>query len=141
MKKKVSKLFRLERSSGRLLLLAVSVLWLAVFLPALSPAADTSPSKPLESTTSSSQAEIDIQKPTGTTGHDDQRIDERQPKQGLAPQRNGASYPIVTTEPRRALRSIKRAQSDFDRSMRSLNDSLRRANSAINRIRSLNKKF
>ncbi len=137
MKKNVSKLFGLERPSGRLLLLAVSLLWLAVFLLAISSAADTSQNGPPTSTNSSSKAEIDIQKPSGAAGHDDRGPDERQqPKRALAPQPDGASYPIVTTERQGALRSIKSAQSNFDRSMRSLNDSLRRANSAINRIRS-----
>jgi hypothetical protein len=134
------KLFRTERSRGGFLLLVVSVLLLTVFLPMLSPAADTLESKPPDVANSASQSKIDAQSPPSPTRHDDQRLDEKQqPKQGLTPQQNRASYPIVGQGSQGALRSINRARSDFDRSMRNLNDSLRRANNAINRIRSLRK--
>ncbi len=141
MKNRVSKSFGTERRRGGFLLPVVSVfLLLAVFLPALSPAADTSEAEPPDSAKSVSQSKIDLKSPLSPSQQDDQKLDERQQsKRGLAPQPNGASYPIVRPESQRALRSIKRARSDFDSSMRNLNDSLRRANSAINRIRSLRK--
>lgn len=140
MKNKISKLFRIEKRVGEFLLLVASVLLLAVFLPALCPAADTPESKPSDVANSASQSKIDAQSPPSPTRHDDLKLDEKQqPKQDLSPQPNRASYPIVGQGSQRALRSINRARSDFDHSMRSLNDSVRRANDAINRIRSLRK--
>ncbi len=140
MKNRFSKLFRTEWGRGGSLLLVVSILLLAVFLPALSPAADTPESKPSDVANSASQSKIDAQSPPSPTRHDDQRLDEKQlPKQDLIPQPNRASYPIVGQRSQGALRSINRARSDFDHSMRNLNDSLRRANDAINRIRSIRK--
>lgn len=140
MKNKVSKISRTQRWGRGFLLPAVSVLLLAVFLPALSPAADTSDGKHPDVANSASQLKIDAQSPPRPARHDDLKLDERQQsKQGLSPQRNLGSYPIVGQGSQRALRSIKGARSDFDHSMRSLNDSLRRANDAINRIRSLRK--
>jgi|WetSurMetagenome_2_1015567.scaffolds.fasta_scaffold1095943_1 hypothetical protein len=140
MKDRAYKLIRTERRRGGVLLLMAPALLLAVFLPALCTAADTSESKPPDSPNSASPSKIDSQMAPTPTRHDDRGLDEKQqPKQGLAPQRNRASYPIVGQGSRDTLRSLGRARSDFDRSMRSLNDSMRRANDAINRIRSLRK--
>jgi|GEM_PF-5516926 len=140
MKNRFSKLFRTERRHCGFLWLVVSVLLLVVFLPALSPAADTPESKPPDVVNSASKSKIDAQSPPSPTRHDDQRLDEKQPpKQGLTAQPNRGSYPIVGQGSQGVLRSINRARSDFDRSMRNLNDSLRRTNDAINRIRSLRK--
>jgi hypothetical protein len=140
MKDRVSKLFRTERRRAALLLLVAVVLLLAALLPALSPAVGTSESKPPDGSNSASPSKTDSQMAPSSTRHDDQGLDEKQKmKQGLAPQRNRASYPIVGQGSRDSLRSLGRARSDFDRSMRSLNDSIRRANDAINRTRSLRK--
>ena len=140
MKNRFSKPFRTERGRGGSLLLVVSVLLLAVFLSSQSPTADTPESRPSDVANSASQPKIDATSPPGPTRHDDQKLDEKQqPKQGLTPQPNRASYPIVGQGSQGALRSINRARSDFDRNMRNLNDSLRRANDAINRIRSIRK--
>ena len=140
MKDRFSKHSGTERCRGGFLWLAISVLLLAVFLSALSPAADTPESKPPDGANSTSQSKIDAQSPPSPTRHDDQSLDKKQPpKQDLSPQSNRASYPIVGQGSQGAVRSINRARSDFDRSMRNLNDSLRRSNDAINRIRSLRK--
>jgi hypothetical protein len=141
MKSRVSKLFRPERRRGGfllLVLLAASVLFLAIFLPALSQAADITDSKPPDVAKPASQSKTDAQMAPSPTPNDDRRLNEKQqPKQRLAPPRDPAYYPTVDQGSRGAIRSIKRAESDFAHSMRNLNDSLRRANDAINRIRSL----
>ena len=138
MKNRVSKLFRTERRRDGFLSLVVLVLLLAVFLPALSPAADTTVSKPSDVAKPASQPKTDAQMAPSPTQNDAQRLDEKQrAKQSPAPQRDPASYPIVGQRSQGALRSIRRARSDFAHSMRNLNNSLRRANDAINRIRSL----
>jgi len=140
MKDRAYKLIRTERRRGEVLLLVAPALFLAVFLPALCTAAETSESKPPDDPNSVSPPKIDSQMAPSPTRHDDKGLDEKQQlKQGLAPRRNRASYPIVAQGSRDTLRSLGRARSHFDRSMRRLNDSVRRANDAINRIRSFRK--
>jgi hypothetical protein len=142
MKKEISKLFRHESCDSGLFLISIFVLCLTVLLPALCVAVDASESKTTGSGNSASPPETDTQispNPTGQNGqqfNDGQRLQQERLTRG-----NRIPYPIVTSESDRAVRSIKRAQTDFNRSTRDLNDSLRRANSAINRIRSLNRKF
>jgi hypothetical protein len=145
MKSRVSKLFRTEVRCGGFLLLVLlvaSVLFLAIFVPALSQAADIAESKPPDVAKPASQAKADAQMAPSPAQNDARRLDEKkQPKQRPAPLRDPASYPTAGQGSQGAIRSIKRAESDFAHSMRNLNDSLRRANDAINRIRSLNRRF
>ena len=140
MKKRIFRLFRRVSLSGWFLLVLIFVLFLALFLRGVSVAVDASDSKAIGSSNPAGTAEKDNGISPTQSGQDNKKFDGEEQQKWLPPG-NRVPYPIITSESDRAIRSIRRGQTDFDRSMRNLNDSLRRANDAINRIRSLNRKF
>jgi hypothetical protein len=135
-------LLQLRRWNSGFFVISIFVLCLTAFLPALCVASDTSESKTIGSSNSASPGETETRISPSPTGQNSQQFNggERLRQEPL-PRGNRTPYPIVTSESDRAIRAIRRGQTDFGRSTRSLNDSLRRANDAINRIRSLNRKF
>ena len=142
MKKQICKLLRRRTWSSGFFLVLFLVICLTVFPWAVSVAVDAPNSNAIGSSNPAGTEKDSRISPT-QTGRDNKKLNGEERQEWL-PRGNRVPYPIITSESDRAIRGIRRGQVYFDRSMRNLNDSLRRTNdaiNAINRIRSLNRKF